>query len=391
MPGVATPPAARGGPLPLRTLTELASRRSSDMSTAPIVDIHSDPVRREALAQRVADALDGGAIALMLSIGHRTGLFDVLAELPPATSETIARRAGLAERYVREWLGAMVTGRIVDHHAGSGTYSLPPEHAACLTRAARPINLAVACQWIPLLGSVEDEVVECFERGGGVPSTSYDRLPAIMAEQSEQTLVSVLVELILPVVPGLDADLARGLDVLDVGCGSGRVLGRMASHFPESRFIGYDRSEEAIAAARLHARDLGLENIRFEVRDAAVLDDRERFDLVTAFDTVRDQARPAQVLSRIARALRPSGTFLLKEIAGTSPIDGDPDPPNAPFLYTVSCMHSLAVSLAQGGAGPGEIWSAESATRMLREAGFTDVDRRRLPHDVLSQYFVSRR
>lgn len=359
------------------------------MSTAPILHVPSDPARREALAQRVADALDGGAIALMLSIGHRTGLFDVLAELPPATSETIASRAGLAERYVRAWLGAMVTGRIVDHHAGSGTYCLPPEHAACLTRAARPFNLAVACQWIPLLGSVEDEVVECFERGGGVPSTSYERLPAILAEQSEQALVCVLVELILPVVPGLDADLARGIDVLDVECGSGRALGRMASHFPESRFVGYDRSEEAIAAARLHARDLGLENIRFEVREAAELDDRERFDLVTAFDVIHEAIRPAQVLSRIARALRPSGTFLLKALAGTSPVDCDPELPNAPFLHAASCMHALAVSLAQGGAGP--VWCGESAIRMLREAGFTEVDRRRLPHDALSQYFVARR
>lgn len=361
------------------------------MSTAPIPLALPDPVRREGFAKRVADALNGGAIALMLSIGHRTGLFDVLAEMPPATSDAIANRAGLAERYVREWLGAMVTSRIVEYDAISGTYSLPPEHAASLTRAAHPRNLAVACQWIPLLGSVEDEIVECFQRGGGVPSTSYDRFPMIMAEQSEQTLVSVLVELILPVVPALDADLERGLDVLDVGCGSGRALGRMAAHFPESRFVGYDLSGEAIAAARLHARDLGLHNARFEVRDAAEIDDHERFDLVTAFDTIHEQARPGLALSRIARALRPGGSLLLRAIGGTGHPDRDLDHPNAPFLYTASCMHALAVSLAQGGPGLGTMWGAETARRMLAEAGFAEVDRHRLPHDALNHYFVARR
>ncbi len=361
------------------------------MSTAPIPLAAPDPVRREAFARRIVDAVNGGAIALMLSIGHRTGLFDVLAELPPSTSETIASRAGLAERYVREWLGAMVASRIVEFDAAAGTYALPPEHAASLTRAARPRNLAVACQWIPLLGSVEDEVVECFARGGGVPSTSYDRFPAIRAEQSEQTLVCVLVELILPVVPGLDADLARGLDVLDVGCGSGHALCRMASHFPESRFVGYDLCEEAIAAARLHARSLGLQNARFEACDAAEIADREAFDLVTAFDAIHEQARPALALSRIARALRPGGNLLLREVAGTSHVDRDLEHPNAPFLYAASCMHSLAVSLAQGGAGLGAMWGAETIARMLTEAGFAEVDRHRLPHDALNHYFVARR
>ena len=80
--------------------------------------------------------LNAGALALMTSIGHRSGLFDTLAELPPATSEAIAQAAGLHERYVREWLAAMVVGSFVEYEKQEQTYLLPKEHAAVLTRAA---------------------------------------------------------------------------------------------------------------------------------------------------------------------------------------------------------------------------------------------------------------
>jgi DNA-binding IclR family transcriptional regulator len=70
------------------------------------------------------DVLNQGAIALMTSIGHRTALFDAMAGLPPCTSEQIATAAGLKERYVREWLAAMVVGGIVEHNPEDETYPL---------------------------------------------------------------------------------------------------------------------------------------------------------------------------------------------------------------------------------------------------------------------------
>ena len=133
---------------------------------------------------------------------------------------------------MREWLGAMAAGGVVEVDARSDTYRLPLEHAACLTRAARPNNAAATAQWIPLLAGVEDRMVECFERGGGVPYAAYDRFHEVMAEESDQTVVAFLVESILPLVPGLPCALGRGIDVLDVGCGSGRALNRMAAAFP---------------------------------------------------------------------------------------------------------------------------------------------------------------
>jgi hypothetical protein len=110
----------------------------------------------------------------MASIGHRTGLFDTMSGLLPSTSEEIAKKAGLNERYVREWLGAMVTARVLDVDPTSTQYVLPPEHAAFLTRAAAADNVAVFAQYIALMGSVEDDIVECFKKGGGV---AYEKFP----------------------------------------------------------------------------------------------------------------------------------------------------------------------------------------------------------------------
>jgi hypothetical protein len=144
-----------------------------------------DTARAEAFRGRIGETLNGAALALAISLGHRAGLFDVMARMAPAPSAAIAEQAGLVERHVRAWLGAVVAGGVVEHDAASDRYRLPPEHAAALTRAARPHNLAGACQWIAALGAAEEHLLECFERGGDVPESAYPRLPALVAETRE--------------------------------------------------------------------------------------------------------------------------------------------------------------------------------------------------------------
>jgi 2-polyprenyl-3-methyl-5-hydroxy-6-metoxy-1,4-benzoquinol methylase len=315
-------------------------------------------------------------------------LFDAMVGLQPSTSEQIATAAGLKERYVREWLAAMVVGRIVEHNPEDETYYLPQEHAAFLTRVASPDNIAVTAQLIPLMGSVEDGIVESFKNGGGVPYSAFPRFHEVMAEDSGQTVVAALTDHILPLVPGLIKRLESGIEVLDVGCGSGRALNLMARMFPNSRFVGYDFSEEAIARARTEAKEHGTTNVRFEVKDAAVLDEKARYDLITTFDAIHDQADPAAVLKGIAAALKEDGVYLMQDIAGSSHLHNNLDHPIAPLLYTVSTMHCMTVSLAQGGEGLGTMWGEEKAREMLEEAGFKKVEVKQLPHDIFNNYFI---
>ncbi len=350
-----------------------------------------DQARAEAFAERMVGVLNDAALALMTSIGHRTGLFDVMAGLPPSTSREIASASGLNERYVREWLAAMVVGSVVEHDPEDGTYRLPPEHAAWLTRAATPDNIAVAAQFVPVMASVEDGIVECFRHGGGVPYSAFERFHEVMAEDSGQTVVSALTGTILPLVPGLTERLREGIDVLDVGCGSGRALNLLARKFPNSRFVGYDFSEEAISRARAEAEEHGTTNIHFEVKDAAALGEEGRYDLITTFDAVHDQANPAAVLSGISAALRPDGVYLMQDIAGSSYLQNNMDHPLGPFMYTISTMHCMTVSLAQGGEGLGTMWGEEKAREMLEEAGFGKVEVKRLPHDFQNSYYIAKK
>lgn len=347
--------------------------------------------KAELFAERMLATINGAGVTLMTSVGHRTGLFDAMAALPPSTSGEIARAAGLSERYVREWLGAMTTGGVVEYDAGTEAYSLPPEHAAFLTRAASPNNLAVTAQFVAVLGTVEDQIVERFREGGGVPYSAFPRFHEVMAEESQQTVVAGLGDAILPLAPGLTEALAAGIDVLDVGCGSGRALNTLAKAFPRSWFTGYDLSEEAVVSALREADRQGLVNVRFQTRDVTELGDREQFDLVTAFDAIHDQARPRLVLRGIFDALRPGGTFLMQDIRGSRHVERNMEHPIAPFLYTISAMHCMTVSLAAGGDGLGTMWGEETAVEMLNEAGFRSVEVRQLPHDIMNNFYVARK
>jgi SAM-dependent methyltransferase len=349
-----------------------------------------DDEKLKAITQRMVDVLNYGSLALMTSIGHQTGLFDTLAALPPATSEQVAEAAGLNERYVREWLGAMVVGRIVEYDPERRTYVLPPEHAAVLTRAAGPKNLATRTQGIALAALVEEQLIECFRRGGGVPYSAYPRFQAMMAQCSGQAQDALLLPSVLPLVAGLVERLEAGIDVADVGCGSGHAINLMAEAFPNSSFTGVDVAEDALARGRVEAERLGLTNVRFEVRDAAVLGYAEAFDLITAFDAIHDQAFPRRVLNGVAAALRPDGVFLMADVRASSNLEDNLTHPMGPYVYTISTTHCMTVSLAQGGEGLGTAWGEQTANRMLREAGFTHVETKKIPEDIFNVYYVAR-
>ena len=347
--------------------------------------------KAKAFGERMEATLNAGALALMTSIGHRTGLFDSMAGMKPSTSHEIADTSGLDERYVREWLGAMVAGDVVEYTPDGRTYRLPDEHAASLTRDAAPGNVAVYLQYIPLLGSVEDQIVECFKSGGGVPYAAFPRFQDVMAEDSGQTVIPALLDHILELVPGLTDSLKRGIDVLDIGCGSGRALNIMAMEYPASRFTGFDLSDEATSAGRRQAKANGVTNLVFEARDVTKLGTPKQYDLITAFDAIHDQAEPASVLAGIADALRDDGVFLMQDIAASSELHENLDNPAGTFLYAISVMHCMTVSLASGGAGLGTMWGEGMARSMLADAGMPRVEVSLLRHDSHNAYYIARK
>jgi SAM-dependent methyltransferase len=348
-----------------------------------------DAAAAEAFAGRMLGVLDDAALAVLTSTGHQTGLFETMAALPPATSAQIADAAGLHERYVREWLGGMTTAGVVRYDVASATYVLPPEHAAVLTGAAGPNNVAVLMQHATMMGEVEQATIERFRHGGGLSYTDFPTFHRNMAETSAAVHDAALVDVILPLAGVTDA-LRDGLDVADVGCGRGHAVNLMAQAFPASRFVGYDFSAVAIDTAREEAHALGATNASFEVLDVAELAVEAGFDLVTAFDAVHDQAHPAAVLANVRRALRPGGTFLMVDIKASSRLERNVDLPWATYLYAVSTYHCMSVSLGLDGDGLGTVWGVERAAAMLAEAGFGHVEEKAVEADPFNAYFVAR-
>jgi 2-polyprenyl-3-methyl-5-hydroxy-6-metoxy-1,4-benzoquinol methylase len=348
-----------------------------------------DTSKAEAFAGTLLQHLNHGAWCLMASIGHRTGLFDTMSDLPPATASDIARAANLNERYVREWLGAMVTAGVVLVDSTSTLYSLPAEHAATLTRAAGTDNIAMFAQYIGMLGGVEDDIVACFRNGGGVPYEKFSRFHTVMAE--DNAVLSALEPHVLPLVPGLTGRLSAGIRVLDLGCGSGRVLNRLAGLYPSSRFTGIDLSSEAIETARAEASRQGLRNVEFVARDLSDFDATAgppAYEFITTFDAIHDQAKPLNVLKGIYRALMTDGVYLMQDIKGSSFVHGNLEHPFGTFLYTVSAMHCMTVSLAQGGEGLGAMWGEEKTREYLTSAGFRSIEKHELPHDPMNNWYV---
>ncbi|QDT66451.1 class I SAM-dependent methyltransferase [Calycomorphotria hydatis] len=345
----------------------------------------------EAFAERLVGMLNESALSMMISIGYRTGLFDTMDGMPPSTSTEIADAAKLNERYVREWLGGMATGKIVTFHAENQTYQLPPENARWLTRKHTPENIAVTHQWTSVLGYVETQVIDKFQQGGGVHYDCFHRFHEVMADESAQTVVAALHEHILPLAEGMYDKLNAGCDVVDIGCGSGRAVCSMAKEFPNSRFAGYDLCPEAIEAATKEAARQGLTNVRFEARDITNLNESNTYDLVTAFDVIHDQKSPAAVLDQVYDILKPGGTYLMQDIRASSYVEKNMDHPIGPFLYTISTMHCMTVSLAQDGEGLGTVWGEELAVKMLNDAGFNDVRVETLDHDIINNYYIMKK
>lgn len=324
-------------------------------------------------SDRLLDIYTGSMLTNMLDIGYRTGLLEAAAK-GPATSAELSARAGLNERYVREWLGAMATGGIFTYDAASRSYTLPADHAAALTGNGAA-NVAPVSGILNHFVKHVPKLVESFKHGGGVPYEDFwPEFTRCSSDVWRRIFDEKLVDGFLGAVPGLNDKLAAGIDALDIGCGDGHASNVMAAAFPASRFAGYDITTAGLESGRVEAESMGLGNVRFERVDVTALPDRPKHDLITAFDSIHDQFAPDVVLRRVREALAEDGLFVMVDFKFATDVAENMGNRLAPLHYGISVMHCMAVSLAQGGAGLGTVWGIEMATAMLADAGFRHVE-----------------
>jgi 2-polyprenyl-3-methyl-5-hydroxy-6-metoxy-1,4-benzoquinol methylase len=339
-----------------------------------------DQAKADAFVGKVLGDSSGAMATLLAAIGDRRGIFQELATGGPATSAELAARAGLDERYTREWLGGMLAAGYLDYDPLDGRFTLPAEHVPVLATERGPVSFSGLHECLLSQTRVLDHVNRAFREGGGVPQATYeedtwDGLERVTSGWFENSLLDVW----LPSVPDVVAKLERGCDVADVGCGRGRALIKLATAFPNSRFVGYDSFGPGVERATQYAREAGVSGrVRFEQRDA-VQGLPGRFDLVTTFDVIHDSADPPGILRAIRQALPDDGVYLCVDINASDRPEENVGP-IATLFYGFSILYCMTTSLAVGGMGLGTVGLPESTLRtMATQAGFGTV--RRVPLD----------
>jgi SAM-dependent methyltransferase len=344
-----------------------------------------DEAKVGAFAERVMADGTASITFVMAALGDRLGLFRALAEGGPATPAGLAARAGIAERYAREWLRAMAAAGYLDHDtdhdlghdADGGAFTLPAAHVPVLALDDTPASLGAILQWVLGVAPALDAVTEAFRSGRGVPPDAYGAdVRRAIERLSAPAFVNALVPAWLPLLPGVEAALRAGADVADVGCGAGRALIELARVYPASRYAGFDVDPRQVERARANAAAAGVDGrVRFEPSGV----DAGPYDVVFAFDVVHDAADPAGLLRAVRGALRPGGALVCAEVAGGATFADNRNPFGA-LYYGVSVLYCMSVSLAAGGPGLGSLGLPQPAFAALcAEAGFATV--RRLPVD----------
>ena len=329
----------------------------------------------------------GGAFAAGLAyIGDRLGLFKLVAESGPASSDAIATRAGLNERYVREWLKAMVSAGYIEHQSKDDLYSMTEEQRQVLADEGSPVFAAGAFQFaLPSLLQTE-RLIEAFRNGGGIPYAELgEEIPEAIDRMHRPWFDHQLTSHWLPQAGNLQERLEAGIRVLDVGCGLGRSTLALAQAYPAANIVGIDPHPESIDKARELASVRRIQNAEFRDISLQEMPEGERFDLVLAIDCIHDMSDPVGALRDIRKLLADNGSLFWSEPTGSHEAMENRDPAGK-MRSNLSPYHCLTVSLASGGAGLGTIIGEVGARSLASEAGFRGFEKLDIPN-AIQQFF----
>ena len=346
-----------------------------------------------AFAFKVLGDVTAGQMGTLATIADRLGLWRHLAEGGPATCAAFAARAGIAERYAREWLSAMACHGYVAYDDGTKHFAMTPEQAAVLVDPDSPLYLATVFPMIQSYWVNLDLLTEAFKTGGGVPQSAYGADWMCGFERFTRTgFRNNFARDWVPAMPQADAALRAGGAVADIGCGNGQALLFLAQGYPEATLVGFDAYPPAIDAANANAKAAGLDGrVRYEVCDATT-GIPGQFDLITTFDVVHDMPRPRPALAAIRRALKPDGTYFMQEFNFSGDLQANIDHPMGigSFGYSASTNYCMTQALAVGGEGTGTCMGEEKARELASEAGFTHFRRIDFPQNPFNLFYEIR-
>jgi 2-polyprenyl-3-methyl-5-hydroxy-6-metoxy-1,4-benzoquinol methylase len=335
-----------------------------------------DEARLEAFVGRVVDEIGAALNVPLTVIGDRLGLYRAMGDSSPVTSAELAERTRTHERYVREWLAAQAAGGYVEHEPDTGTYVLPPEHAAVLADESSPVYQGGFFESASAAIQAQDRVSDRFRTGDGLGWHEHHHgLFHGTANVFALSYKAYLVQEWIPALEGVEEKLRRGARVADIGAGFGISTVLLAQAYPNSTFVGYDSHLESVETARANAAEAGVDDrVRFELATATGFPGGG-YDLVALFDALHDIGDPAAAAAHIRSALAPDGTLMVVE-----PMAGDAVEENFNPLgrvrYGFSTLVCTPGSLSQEGrAGLGTLAGEAALSEAIRAGGFREVRR----------------
>lgn len=331
-----------------------------------------DTSKLETFTMRALGDLTAGYTGVMVSLGAKLGLYKALADAGPLSAKEVARRAGCAERYVREWLNAQAAGAYLAYHPVSDTYELSPEHAMVLADEDSPVYIVPAWNVPAAMWFDEPKALEAFRTGRGVAWGEHDaRMACGVAAFYRNGYRASLVPEWLPALDGVVAQLEAGITVADIGCGHGHSTLLMAKAFPNSRFYGFDAHAPSITEAQRHAENAGVgPRVNYALAKATDYPD-QGYGLICFFDTLHDLGDPVAAAQHAAAVLAPGGTVMLVEPFAHDRVEDNLSPVGQ-LYYSGSSLICCAHAVSEGGK---LVLGAQAGPRRLaevfRKAGFT--------------------
>ncbi len=339
----------------------------------------------------VYSQLSGAITSGMIYLGDKLGLYKAMQDAGPLTSEELAHKTGLNERWIREWLRAQAGARLVEYR-GEGRFELSAEAGLVLAEENAPVFAAGGFHSLPHQIAILERLPEAFRSGLGLPYDAFGYEGAVGIERFlAPWFRTFLVPLALPALEGVVPRLQRGARVVDIGCGAGIALLEMARAYPKSEFHGYDISEHALQRARQNLTESGLSNVAFHDSRTEPLPEDGSVDLFTSFDCLHDMTHPEEVMRAVRRAIKADGTWLIADINAKDTFEENLERnPMVGMMYGMSVLSCMSSSLSTpDGAGLGTLGFSESVARkMTSEAGFTRFRRHNFDNPTNAYYEV---
>jgi 2-polyprenyl-3-methyl-5-hydroxy-6-metoxy-1,4-benzoquinol methylase len=351
-----------------------------------------DPDQLKLYSLQLFTKLEGAVTSGMVHLGDQLGLYRAMKSAgEPMTTSALAQRAGLDERWVREWAYNQAAAKLIEVDVDE-RFSLSAEAEAVLATPEHPAFGMGMFHRLPELMQSLVRVSESFVTGLGYDYDSHGADGAVGIERSFEPWSNAnLLSTVLPAIDGVVERLTAGARVVDIGCGAGSAVLLMAAAFPKSTFVGYDISRFALDRAVEKQIAAGLTNASFcDPRDSPPPMDHS-IDFVTTFDCLHDMTHPQQMIESIRSAIADDGTWLLVDIKALDTFEQNARKnPMASLMYGISVLSCMSSALSEpDGAGLGTLGlSANKAKEMAEQAGFTRFRKLDVDHSVNAFYEI---